>query len=136
MRRLITACGVAACAWLLSGAVVTHAQWLNYKTPGVPRNANGSPKLDASTPRGFDGHSDLSGVWMHDLTPIEELRRLFPDYIDGEITNELPGMEARNIHKVRAQRPRRLPRRQVSRPAETTKVFDERLATHRPRACA
>jgi hypothetical protein len=36
---------------------------------------------------------------MHDLTPIPELRRLFGDFIDGEIKNELPGMEGRNYHK-------------------------------------
>jgi hypothetical protein len=72
---------------------------LNYKTPGVPRTADGKPKLDAPAPRSFDGHPDLSGVWMHELTPVAELRRLYGPIIDEEIKNELPGMEAGNVQK-------------------------------------
>lgn len=39
------------------------AQWLNYKTPGVPRLTNGNANLAAPAPRLSDGHPDLSGVW-------------------------------------------------------------------------
>jgi hypothetical protein len=83
----------------LTLSAVTSAQWLNYKVPGVPRTADGRPKLDAPAPRAFDGHPDLSGVWMHDLTPIPELRRLYGPFVDEAIKNELPGMEIRNVHK-------------------------------------
>jgi len=31
---------------------------------------------------------------MHDLTPIDELRRLFGRFIEAEILTEIPGMEA------------------------------------------
>src|SRR4249920_3004335 len=41
------------------------AQWLNFKTPGVPRRPDGTPKLDSPAPRTVDGHPDLTGVWMH-----------------------------------------------------------------------
>ena len=87
------------CLLAVAGAVVVDAQWLNYKTPGVPRTSDGKPKLDAPAPRALDGHPDLSGVWMHDLTPIPELRRLFGPQVDEAIKNELPGMEVRNVHK-------------------------------------
>jgi hypothetical protein len=39
------------------------AQWLNYKTPGIPRLADGRPDLAAPAPRTADGKPDLSGVW-------------------------------------------------------------------------
>ena len=94
LKRLAVACLLATIA-----AVVADAQWLNYKTPGVPRTPDGKPKLDAPAPRALDGHPDLSGVWMHDLTPIPELRRLYGPAIDEAIKNELPGMEIRNVHK-------------------------------------
>jgi hypothetical protein len=83
----------------LTLTAVTSAQWLNYKVPGVPRTADGRPKLDAPAPRAFDGHPDLSGVWMHDFTPIPEMRRLYGPLVDEAIKNELPGMEIRNVHK-------------------------------------
>jgi len=38
------------------------AQWIDYPTPGVPRNADGTPKLTAPAPRAA-GHVDLSGIW-------------------------------------------------------------------------
>jgi hypothetical protein len=41
----------------------SHAQWLNYPTPGVPRLPDGRPNLSAPAPRTTDGKPDLSGVW-------------------------------------------------------------------------
>jgi hypothetical protein len=41
------------------------AQWLNYKTPGIPRTADGKPNLSAPAPKMPDGTPDLSGVWEH-----------------------------------------------------------------------
>src|SRR5579872_1784746 len=39
------------------------AQWPDYPSSKVPRDAEGKPKLDAPTPRTADGKPDLSGVW-------------------------------------------------------------------------
>jgi hypothetical protein len=115
-------------------AVVAHAQWLNYKTPGVPRTADGKPKLDAPAPRSADGHVDLSGVWMHDLTPVEELRRLYGEVIEEEIRNQLPGMEATNVHKYALNILADFPGDKSPARPETLKAFKERLATPNPQS--
>jgi hypothetical protein len=115
------------CLLVVALTGTAYAQWLNYPTPGVPRTADGSPKLDAPAPTFFDGHPDLTGVWMHDLTPVEELIRLFGPAFEEEIATEIPGMEAGNIHKyglnVLADFP---PDDSPARP-ETQKAFMERL---------
>ena len=94
MKRFILGLTFAAAT-----AAVAHAQWLNFRTPGVPRTADGKPKLDAPVPRTADGHPDLSGVWMHDITPMDELRRLFGPTIDAQTKTDIPGMETGRLHK-------------------------------------
>src|SRR5262245_17638509 len=91
LRRLLTALGI-----LMAGA---NAQWLNYPTPGIPRLPNGKPNLAAPVPRGTDGHPDLSGVWMHETTTVEEVKRIFGHRWDGEIAGSIPGMEIGTQHK-------------------------------------
>ena len=50
---------------LALGLVVTaQAQWIKVPLPGTPRTADGKPNLSAPAPRAFDGHPDLSGVWL------------------------------------------------------------------------
>ena len=41
------------------------AQWPRQQTPGVPRNADGSPNLTAAAPRTSDGKPDLAGLWNY-----------------------------------------------------------------------
>ncbi len=60
MRRIIT----AAVLWMLPVSV--WAQWLNFKTPGIPRTGDGKPNLTAPAPRTPDGKPDLSGLWVTD----------------------------------------------------------------------
>ncbi len=48
-------------AFLLS--LPLAAQWLNYKTPSIPRLPDGTPNLSAPVPKTSDGKPDLSGIW-------------------------------------------------------------------------
>jgi hypothetical protein len=48
----------------LSFTPLIHAQWLDYKTPGIPRTADGKPNLVAPAPRAADGKPDLSGIYQ------------------------------------------------------------------------
>jgi hypothetical protein len=48
---------------LMVGTVSADAQWLDRKTPGIPRTPDGKPNLTAPAPRGPDGKPDLTGVW-------------------------------------------------------------------------
>jgi hypothetical protein len=47
-------------------------QWLNYKTPGIPRTAAGKPDLSAPAPRTADGRPDFTGVWRNDNSASAE----------------------------------------------------------------
>jgi hypothetical protein len=76
-----------------------HAQWLNFPTPGTPRTADGKPNLNARAPRALDGKPDLSGVWMHETTTVAEVRRLFGNHFESEISLAPPGMEIGTQHK-------------------------------------
>src|SRR5579864_708187 len=58
---------VAAAFWLLP--VSLCAQWLNFRTPGIPRTPDGKPNLTAPAPRTPDGKADLSGLWRPELNP-------------------------------------------------------------------
>jgi hypothetical protein len=80
-------------------AAGAHAQWLNFPTPGTPRASDGKPDLAAPAPRAADGKPDLSGVWMHELTSVEEMKRLYGAVIDAAVKVDVPGMEIGTQHK-------------------------------------
>lgn len=82
---------------ILSAAL--HAQWLNFPTPGTPRTRDGKPNLSAPAPRTSGGKPDLTGVWMHEITTIAEVKRLFGDFLDDAIKVSVPGMEIGTQHK-------------------------------------
>jgi hypothetical protein len=87
-------------AVLISFLTVTaNAQWLNFPTPGTPRTADGKPNLTAPAPRALDGTPDLSGVWMHEITTVAEVKRLFGTAFDEAIKVDVPGMEIGTQHK-------------------------------------
>src|SRR5215510_13567753 len=100
-----------ALAVLLLLPVSLGAQWLDWRTPGIPRTADGKPNLAAPAPRTPDGKPDLSGVWQPAPNPyrfdlIQELedeaifrpaaeavfqRRVVDFRRDDPVTNCLPG---------------------------------------------
>lgn len=71
--------------WILIGlaAPLLHAQWLNHRTPGIPRTPDGKPNLNAPAPRRADGKPDLSGLWQTNAAPRELLKTLIPDDTNG-----------------------------------------------------
>ncbi|HEY7338427.1 MAG TPA: hypothetical protein VH639_26305 [Bryobacteraceae bacterium] len=58
-------------------------QWLNYRTPNLPRRSDGKANLSAPAPRGPDGKPNLSGLWQTESAPAELLKRLIPDATNG-----------------------------------------------------
>ncbi len=76
-----------------------HAQWLNYRDPGVPRTRDGKANMAAQAPHAPDGKPDLSGVWMHETTSAAEMKRLYGSIIDDAIKLDVPGMEIGTQHK-------------------------------------
>jgi hypothetical protein len=54
------------CATVIVLTVPASGQWLKYKTPGIPRTADGSPDIKAAPPKTPDGKPDLSGIWRGD----------------------------------------------------------------------
>ena len=63
MRTLVKAFG--SIALIAAIALPLSAQWPNFQTPGVPRNAAGQVDLTAPTPKTADGKPDLSGLWQN-----------------------------------------------------------------------
>jgi hypothetical protein len=58
---------------LFAAANALSAQWLDRKTPGVPRGANGRVNLSAPAPQ-RDGKPDISGIWQADnLTWLQDV---------------------------------------------------------------
>jgi hypothetical protein len=100
-----------ALAALLLLPVSLGAQWLDWRTPGIPRTADGKPDLAAAAPRMPDGKPDLSGLWQPAPNPyrfdlIQNLqdeaifrpaaqavlqRRVADFRRDDPVTNCLPG---------------------------------------------
>jgi hypothetical protein len=59
------------------------AQWLNNRTPGIPRTLDGNPNLSAPAPRVAYGKPDLSGLWQTDSAPPDFLERTIPGATNG-----------------------------------------------------
>ena len=65
MRRAIALATITLVA-LLVGLVPLGAatQWQGYKTPRIPRTADGKANLTAPAPKIADGTPDLNGIWL------------------------------------------------------------------------
>jgi hypothetical protein len=115
---------------LLSTA--THAQWLNYPTPGAPRTPDGKLNLGAPVPRAANGKPDLSGVWYIQPTSLAEMKRLYGDLADAANKVTVPGMELDTISKYAINilvdfKPEDSPMR-----PEAAEIFRHRVATDYP----
>jgi hypothetical protein len=75
---------------LAGAAVCVDAQWLNHPSPGTPRTRDGKPNLAAPAPRASNGKPDLSGIWLAEATPFDELTRLFGDLGALSVPGEAP----------------------------------------------
>jgi len=64
MRVWQTTAVLAAVFALFILPASANGQWLNYKTPGIPRTPDGKPDLAAPAPKMPDGKPDLSGIWQ------------------------------------------------------------------------
>src|ERR1044072_4275307 len=62
---------------------LADAEWLKDKTPGLPRDKDGKPKLDAPAPRAINGRPGLSGIWRVD--PGGYLENMASDLKPGEV---------------------------------------------------
>jgi len=85
--------------------VPVRAQWLNYKTPGIPRTPDGKPNLSAPAPRSADGKPDLSGIWR---APANSpyLRNIAVDIKPGEIQPWAQALYQQNVFNLGADSPR------------------------------
>jgi hypothetical protein len=64
----------------LAAAAPIGAQWLNYRSPDVPRTADGKADLSAPAPKAADGKPDLSGVWRPPADPLGK-----PENVENQI---------------------------------------------------
>jgi len=85
---------IAAALWLLP--IPLCAQWLDFRTPGIPRTADGKPNLTAAAPRMPDGKPDLSGLWRPEVNAYRF--DLIQDLKDEGIFR--PAAEARFLERV------------------------------------
>jgi hypothetical protein len=67
IRIALIFAGAAACS---------QAQWVNYRSPGIPRTSEGKPNLTAPAPRTSNGKPDFSGLWQVEPSPWAEIKPL------------------------------------------------------------
>src|SRR5438876_9436383 len=114
MKRIV----IAWALWLLP--VSLNAQWLDWRTPAIPRTADGKPNLTAPAPKTPDGKPDFSGMWQPEANPyrfdvIQDLKdeaifrpaaeaifmkRLADFRRDDPVTNCLPGGPSEMINTL------------------------------------
>src|SRR6186997_2558741 len=117
-------------------SVNANAQWLNFAPPGTPQTRDGKPDLTAPAPRTADGKPDLSGTWMHEVTTVAEMKRLYGALVDEAIKVDVPGMEIGTQHKYAVNLLLDFKPDDVSMRPAGAAVFKQRAATADPARCA
>src|SRR6516165_10247977 len=92
-------------AAMLLLSVPLTAQWLTYKTPGIPRTSDGKPNLSASAPRTADGKPDLSGIWRAPRASVY-MQNIAADLKPNEIQPSAQAVYQEHIRNLGADSPR------------------------------
>ncbi len=74
-RKLFCFAAILFAVIALLSSRTLEAQWLNQKTPGIPRLPDGKPNLSAPAPKTVDGKPDLSGLWRDDTSAAAEMSK-------------------------------------------------------------
>jgi hypothetical protein len=81
------------------------AQWLNYKTPGIPRTPDDKPNLSAPAPRTAEGKPDLSGIWAGPMNS-PYLRNIAADLKPSDIRPWAQALYQQHVFNLGADSPR------------------------------
>ena len=103
VKLFYAAAAVTTFAFLLS--TPSAAQWVNLKTPGIPRTPDGKPDLSAPVPRTADGKPDLSGIWRAPRNS-PYARNIAVDLKPGEILPWAQALYQQHVLDLGADSPR------------------------------
>jgi hypothetical protein len=95
MNERLMRIAIAAALWVIP--ISLGAQWLDFRTPGIPRTADGKPNMTAPAPRTPDGKPDLSGLWQPEVNSYRF--NLIQDLKDVSLFR--PWAEAKFLERVR-----------------------------------
>src|SRR5437016_6553592 len=103
VKLFCAAAAVTTIVFLLSSPLA--AQWLDHKTPGIPRTPDGKPNLSAPAPRAPDGKPDLSGIWRAPRNS-PYLRNIAADLKPGEIQPWAQALYQQHVFNLGSDSPR------------------------------
>lgn len=92
---------IATISAVFATASLTQGQWIDYKTAGVPRTADGKPNLAAPAPR-MNGKPDFSGLWQTDASPPGSIDKMIPGISILGVPGDHPDMFSKYFFNVLA----------------------------------